>query len=289
MSVIRVQRTAAATLTRNVYVDEALTDAVAGLSVTVRRLDGTVVAGPTAAAHPGTGVYTYVLSGAASLDHVDVSWVGDVGGAVVTLTDRVEIVGGFLFGLAEARGSDSSLSDPLRYTTADLADKRMAVEIECERICGWAFVPRFDRLVLSGDGTSTIVLPRQKVRAVRAISTTVQPGTPMVVTPLTHIAVEPGGRVVRYDGGIFPVGTANVVMEIEHGWDYPPEDLKDKAMYRLRSLLNLTRSGVPDRVSSYSTPDGAIYRITLPSRGSTGIPEVDAVYARHEAPPIGFA
>jgi hypothetical protein len=289
VSVIRVQRTTSAVLTQTVYVGETATDASAGLAVTVRRLDGTVVTGPTAATHGATGVYTYTLPGQAALDLLDVSWVGIVGGATVTLTDRVEIVGGFLFGLAEARGSDSSLSDPLRYTTADLADKRLAVEIEAERICGWAFVPRFERLTLSGDGTTELTLPFQKLRAVRAISTTVQPGLPVVVTPLTYVAVEPNGRITRYDGGIFPVGTANVIVEFEHGWDYPPEDLKDKAMYRLRSLLNLTRSGVPDRVSSYSTPDGAVYRITLPTRGSTGIPEVDAVYQRHEAPPLGFA
>ena len=288
MSIIRVLRTASAVLTRAVYVDEALTNAAAGITVTVTRLDGTVVS-TGAAGSTTTGIYTYTLPGQASLDILEVAWVGFVGGATVTLTDRVEIVGGFLFGLAEARGSDSSLSDPVRYTTAMLADKRLEVEVECERITGWAFVPRFARTTVSGDGGAVLILPVQKLRTVRAITTTTQPGTATPVTPLTHIAAESGGRIVRYDGGMFPAGTANVTVEYEHGHDYPPEDLKDKAMYRLRNLLNLTRSGVPDRVSSYSTPDGAIYRITLPTRGSTGIPEVDAVYQRHEAPPTGFA
>lgn len=288
MSTIRVLRTAAATLTRSIYVDETLTDPAAGLTVTATRLDGTIVS-TGAAGNPGVGLYTYVLPGQSSVDILDVSWVGIVGGSTVTLTDRVEVVGGFLFGLAEARASDASLSDPVRYTTAMLADKRVEVEQECERICGWAFVPRFARLTLSGTGAIDLTLPVQRVRALRALSTRVQPGVTTVVNPLTDVALEAGGRMVRYDGGRFPLGTANITVEIEHGWDYPPEDLKDKAMYRLRSLLNLTRSGVPDRVSSYSTPDGAVYRVTLPSRGSTGIPEVDAVYSRHEAPPIGFA
>jgi hypothetical protein len=288
MSTIRVLRTASAVLTRSVYVDEVLTDASAGMTVTARRLDGTAVS-TGAAAHPGLGIYTYTLPGRSTVDLLDVEWVGSVGGATVTLIDRVEIVGGFLFGLAEARASDASLSDPVRYTSAMLASKRIEVEQECERICGWAFVPRFDRITASGTGTSFLTLPVQRLRTLRALSTRTQPGTTTVVTPFTDIAVEPGGRIVRYDGGIFPAGTSNIVIEIEHGWDQPPEDLKDKAMYRLRSLLNLTRSGVPDRVSSYSTPDGAVYRVTLPSRGTTGIPEVDAVYARREAPPIGFA
>lgn len=289
MSTIRVLRTAVSTLTRSVTVDEVLTNATAGLSVTVRRLDGTTVTGPTVAGNPSVGIYTYDLPGQANLDHLDVSWVGIVAGGTVTLTDRVEIVGGFFFGLSEARGSDSSLSDPVRYTTASLAQKRLEVEMEAERICGWAFVPRFERRVFSGDGSNVLTIPFQKLRTVRAISTRVWPSAAVVVTPLTDIAVESGGQIVRYDGGIFPAGTANVTLEFEHGWDYPPEDLKDKAMYRLRSLLNLTRSGVPDRVSVYSTPEGATYRLTLPGRGSTGIPEVDAVYCRYEAPPIGFA
>ena len=288
MSTIRVLRTAPATLTKPVTVDEVLTDASAGMTVTARRLDGTLVS-TGAAGNPSVGTYTYVLPGQATLDTLDVSWVGIVGGSTVTLTDRVEIVGGFIFGLAEARGSDSSLSDPLRYPTSALADKRLAVELECEKICGWAFVPRYTRVTASGTGTNVLTLPIQKLRTLRELSTRYQPGVTTVVTALTDIAVEPGGQIVRYDGGIFPAGTSNIVVGVEHGHDYPPEDLKDKAMYRLRSMLNLTRSGVPDRVSTYSTPDGAHYRVVLPRRGSTGIPEVDAVYQRYEAPPIGFA
>lgn len=289
MSIIRVLRTATTTLTHTVYVDEVLTNASAGLTVTVRRLDGTIVAGPTAANNPTTGIYTYDLAGQANLDHLDVAWVGTVGGGSVTLTDRVEVVGGFYYGLAEARGSDASLSDPTRYTTAMLAQKRTEVEMECERLTGWAFVPRFARLTVDGDGSNVLVLPVQKLRAVRAISIRYWPDAATAVTPLTSIAVQPGGSLVRYDGGRFPYGTSTVTVEVEHGWDYPPEEIKDKAMYRMRGLLNLTRMGVPDRVSTYSTADGATYRLTLPHRGATGIPEVDAVYCRYEAPPLGFA
>lgn len=289
MSVIRVLRTATTTLTQPVYVDEVLTNATGGLQVTVRRLDNTVVAGPTAANNPGVGIYTYDLAGQANLDHLDVSWVGTVGGSSVTLTDRVEVVGGFYFGLAEARSSDTSLTNTNQYPTATLARKRTEVEMECERITGWSFVPRFGRVTVDGDGSNVLILPVQKLRALRAISTRFWPDAATAVTPLTGIAVEPGGAIVRYDGGIFPAGTSTVTVEYEHGWDYPPEEIRDKAMYRLRSLLNLTRSGVPDRTSSFTTADGATYRLTLPTRGSTGLPEVDAVYCRYEAPPIGFA
>jgi hypothetical protein len=289
VSIIRVLKTATTTLTQRVYVDETLTNATAGLSVTVRRLDGTVVTGPTAANNPSTGIYTYDLPGQANLDHLDVSWVGTVGGSAITLVDRVEIVGGYFFGLPQARASDSSLANPVAYPTAMLAEKRIEVEQECERICGRAFVPRFARLTLSGDGTSVLNIPVYKLRAIRAISTHSWPDAAAVVTPLTNITFDSGGTVIRYDGGIFPYGISTVTVEIEHGEDYPPAEITDKAMYRLRSLLNLSRLGVPDRVSTYTTADGATYRLTLPTRGSTGIPEVDAVYCRYEAPPLGFA
>lgn len=289
MGITRILRASVATLTKSVYVDETLTDADAGLTVNVYRLDGTLVAGPTAASHPGVGLYSYNLPAQSQLDHLDVVWTGTISGSSLTLTDRVEVVGGFFFGLAEARASDSSLQNTQQYSSAMLAARRVEVEQECERITGWAFVPRFGRLTVAGDGSNVLTIPVQKLRSVRAITTHNWPDAAVIVSPLTNIVPDSGGQIVRYDGGIFPAGTNTVTVEFEHGWDYPPEEIRSKAMFRLRSLLNLTRTGIPDRVSSYSTPDGARYSVTLPHRGSTGLPEVDGVYCRYEAPPIGFA
>jgi hypothetical protein len=290
LSLIRVIRTAAATLTRSLFVDETPTDATGSVLVAVTRLDGTVVTSGTAT-HPGpTGVYTFILPGQALVDHLDVTWTATLGGATVALTDRVEIVGGFMFGLAEARASDSSLSDPARYPTATLADKRIEVEQECERLTGQAWVPRFARAVLGGTGCDTLVLPHQAVRTVRSVKTRTLPTEAYTaVSTLANFVPSPGGILTRYDGGLFPAGYQSVVVEYEHGADVPPEDLKEAAMMRLRSRLNLSRSGVPDRVNSYTTPDGSTYRVSMPGRDYTGIPEVDAVYQRYSAPPVGFA
>jgi hypothetical protein len=298
LSLIRVVKTAAATLTRSIYVDETATDAGGVVTVEVTRLDGTVVTSGTATDAAGTGNYSFILPGGPTsptsatwqLDHLNVAWTGSFGGATVTLTDRVEVVGGFLFGLAEARSSDASLADQGRYSTQTLADKRVEVEQECERICGWAFVPRFNRVVLRGDGSDVITLPHQKIRRLRAVTTRVIAGEAYTaVAALTDLAVTEGGIITRYDGGVFPYGTGSTIVEYEHGWDYPPEDLKEAAMYRLRSRLNMTRSGIPDRASFYSTADGASYRLTLPGPDSTGIPEVDAIYQSYKAAPVGFA
>src|ERR1043165_702896 len=101
MSRIRALRTAPVTLTREVRVDETLTNASAGMTVTVTRLSGTVVS-TGAASNPSVGVYSYILPGQEDLDWLDVSWTGSVGGEPITLTDRVEIVGGFIFRLSGA-------------------------------------------------------------------------------------------------------------------------------------------------------------------------------------------
>lgn len=290
MTVLRVLRTAVAQMTKVLYVDETPTDASGSVAVTVTRLDGTVVASAVAT-HPGPpGVYMYALPGQSQVDHLTVSWTGVLAGATVTQTDRVEIVGSFLFGLKEARDSDPSLADPVRYTTQMLADKRIEVEQECERITGQAWVPRFARVTLAGTGCDTVTLPHQAVRTVRAVTTrTVPTEAYTAVTTLANFVSSPTGILTRYDGGIFPAGHASTVVEYEHGADNPPEDLKEAAMNRLRSRLNLSRSGVPDRVNSYTTPDGSTYRMSMPGPEATGIPEVDAVYARYAAPPVGFA
>lgn len=285
MSLIRVVRTAAATLTRTLYVDEAPTDAAGTVTVAVTRLDGTAVSSGNAT-HGATGVYSYVLPGGPAgpasatwqLDTLIVSWTGTVGGAVVTLTDEVEVVGGFMFGLAEARAADPSLANTTTYPSATLAAKRIQVEQECEEICRQAFVPRFYREALSGRDIDRIGTRWPMLRTLRAVTVS---GVAWSAPDVAAVAVSESGMLTRPSGSVWPAGSQNIVVEYEHGWDRPFEDLKEAAMARLRSRLNLTRSGVPDRTSSYTTETGATYRVTLPTADTTGIPEIDAAYGRY--------
>lgn len=302
MSLIRVQRTAAATLTRTFYLDETPTDCSGAVSVAVTRLDGSSVTSGTAShtGATGSGQYTYTLPGGPTagtsatwqLDTLQVSWTGSIGGATVTLTDIVEVVGGFYFGLAEARASDSAISDPVKYPTAALAAARIQVEQECEEICYRAFVPRFRRVLLNGTGRDTIVTPDPDLRALRAASISYTTGGDLQALSATDIArtvIGADGLLTRQYGLPWPYGRGNVLSEYEYGLDMPPEELRVAAMKRLRSVLTAKSSGIPDRVSSYTTQEGSTYRVTQPGRRSTGIPDVDAVYARYAAPPTGFA
>lgn len=288
MSLVRVLRTAQVVLTHVFYVDETPTDAVGAVTYSVKRLDGTVVASGNASGPAPTGTYSLTVPAQSVLDTLTVDWTGTVGGAAVTARDIIEVVGGYIFGLAEARARPPALS-LIDYTTATLAQRRIGVETECEEICGQAFVPRFARVVYTLDTASRgntlaakLTLPHINVRTVRSVTVS---GT---AQSLTGVTVSASGvlRGIVWAG----VDTGTVIaVEYEHGMDYPPEDLKDAAMLRLRSRLSSGNTGVPQRALSFSVADGGVYRLSTPSGKKTGIPDVDAAYERWTLDRGGFA
>lgn len=288
MSLVRVLRTAQVVLSHTFYVDETATDATGAVTYSVKRLDGTVVASGSASGPAPTGVYAVTVPAQSQVDTLTVDWTGLIAGATVTARDIVEVVGGFIFGLAEARAQPPVL-DTLKYPTAKLAQKRIGVEQECEEICGQAFVPRFARVSFmldmnSGVNTlnSKLTLPHIGIRTLRAASIN------GVTQTLAGLTVSPSGvlRGLTWAGVI--TGTP-VILEYEYGMDYPPEDLKDACMLRLRSRLSSGDSGVPQRALSFSVGDGGVYRLSTPSGNRTGIPDVDGVYERYTMDRGGFA
>lgn len=279
MSLVRLLKTAQVTLTHEFRVDETLTDAAGAVTATVKRLDGTAISGsPFTAAHPGLGTYTFALPGQASLDELTVDWSGSVAGATVVVRDYVEVVGGFLFGLAEARAAHPGFISTSTYQPSLLAAARIEVEQECEAICRQAFVPRFARLTLSGNDTPRLGTPLSMLRTVRAVSVG---GVAWSAPDTAAVGVSDHGVLTRPGGAIWPSGASNVVVELEHGWDFPPEEIRQAAILRLRSRIAATTSGVPDRAVSFSVQAGGVYRLSTPSRQRTGIPGVDGPYERY--------
>jgi len=280
MSLARVLLSSAVTLTHQFAVDEALTDAAGNVTVAVKRLDGTDAAGTFAgnATHTTQGTYTWALSPSAVLDTWSVDWTGTFGGVPVTARDYVEIVGGFYFGIGEAR---TELQLAASITAATIAGKRIAVEQECEDMTQRVFVPRFRRVRLSGNGTPSLGTPDRYLRSVRAASVA---GVALAGTDLTALSVTNDGRIVRPGAVFWPAGAGNVIVEYEVGHDYPPDNIRTAAMTRLRSLIQRPKSGVPDRAISYTMPDGGSYRVSTPARQRTGIPDVDGVYDLYYRP-----
>lgn len=296
MTTIRVAKTAAATLPHIFDVDETPTNSTTSVTVAVTDALGVSVASGAATQDTAnTGRYTFPLPTQAQLSTLTVAWSATIAGAAVVETDTVEVCGGFLFSLREARNSDPALANAKKYTTQDLIDARQAVEEECELICSRAFVPRYRRVVLNGTGVSDLALPDCGdelvagilLRGVRTIrSATVAPrigqtSVALTAGQLAALAVTSDGILRRTDANIWPEGLSNVVVEYEFGNDGPPADLKRASLLRLRSQLNLSTSGIPDRATSFTAADGGTYRLSLPEAYKTGIPEVDGRYARY--------
>jgi hypothetical protein len=286
----RVAVTSASALSHRFEVGETATDSTAPVAVSVTNPLGTVVATGTAT-KTDTGVYTYALPPQAALTVLSVSWAATISGAAIVEIDTVEVVGGFFFTLTEGRNSDVSLADRDKYPTGELAEKRLQVEEECETICDRAFVPRYARVTLDGTGSSDLVLSHPDpdrsiahVRAIRSVRMATQTGgtlTDFTTGQLAALLVRGESTLARSDGSVWAEGFGNVVIEFEYGLDSPPEQLRQAAMVRLRSLLNVNKTGIPDRAASFTAGDGGTYRLTMPGAWATGIPGVDAVYARY--------
>jgi len=291
MSATRVLKTSAATLAHTFYVGETPTDATGTVTVAVTDANGTAVTSGNAT-HPGpAGVYNFALPGQASLSRLSVAWSATISGSAVVQTDVVEVVGGFFFTLAQGRASDSSLSDTTKYPTADLETKRVEVEEECEAITDRAFVPRYARVVLDGTGESDLVLkhpdPERSIAHVRSIrSVKMAPRADEAFVAFTAgelaaLQVADDGTLRRVDGVPFTKGYGNVIVEFEYGLDGPPAELVQACLTRFRSRLNLNKTAIPDRASSFTVADGGTFRLDLPGAFKTGLPMVDAVYARY--------
>jgi hypothetical protein len=289
----RVIKNAAATISHLWYVGETLTDPSAA-TYGVRDANGTeVVAAGTSATITGgdSGRTTFSLAAQTTTRLLTVTWSATVSGVARVEVDQVEVVSGFFFSLAEARASDSSLSSSVTYPSSALEVARYETEVECETICDRAFLPRYARIVGNGTGSSTFTIghpdPYRSLsdfRSLRRISVAPSVDESFVdftAGELADVAVQPDGTLIRTGGDSFTWGVDNVVVEYEYGLAEPPPDLKRAALMRFRSRLNLHRSGIPDRASSYSVIDGTTFRLDMPGAWKTGIPDVDAVYRRY--------
>lgn len=286
----RIAKNTAGALATVFLLDETPTDSSTTVTYAVTDAAGASVASGNAT-HRTTGVYSFTLPAQTALKALTVAWSATVGGSATTTTTYAEIVGGHFFTLAEARNSDDSLADTERYPLADLVAARLEVEAECETICDRAFVPRYARVTLDGTGTADVLLRHPDpfrsvadVRTVRSVSMADSPDgtfTSFTVAQLADLMVTADGTLVRTGGDVFTEGRANVIVEYEYGLDRPPSDLVRESKIRLRTALNANKNGIPDRASSFTVTDGGTYRLDLPAAFKTGIPTVDAVYARY--------
>lgn len=279
----RVQATSRVTLSHTFYVDGQATDAGGPVTYTLKRLDGSAVASGTAV-HGATGVYAYDFTAPALVDTNTLDWSGTVAGAAVTVRDFVETCGGFYFGLYDARNRNPKI--PVAdYSDAELGLRRTVVEDMADRLTGQAWVPRFKRRILDGTGTPDLMLPDLMVRTVRAVTVG---GAVWSPSDVAAVLVGESG-VASLVASVWPRGRRNVVIEYEHGHDYPAGELSDAAILHLRSRLALLNSNVPLRAISMTPTEGGFYRLDTAGPKKVGIADVDATYLGLRLDVGGFA
>lgn len=298
MSELRVLRTSKATLSRSFYLDEVATGATGPVTVAITRLDGTAVESGTATVGGDGVTYSYTFGGRDVVDRLAVSWSATVGGdAVILDQDVIDVVGGFYFGLSEVRQIDPVLTNATKFPTSTLIQRRIEVEDECEEICRQSFVPRFCRETLSGSPhTRHLRLKWPNLRKVRSLSVN---GVAWTQDQLDAVGPNPLGTIRRSQSwGWFygtpeyepawPWGQGNIVVEYEHGLDSPPATIVRGAKLRMKSLLLQNQSPLPDRAERLATTEVGVVTLATESLWSTGIPSVDACYAKYPSPRPDF-
>jgi hypothetical protein len=290
MKIDRKEVGVAGTVRMDFTADGVLTDPTpdAATVAFTRESDGTTI-GPVDCYDEGEGRFSHTLSptDTATLDNLTAVWTVTYGGYANTFVSRVEIVGGFLFNLYQARQLDGlNRPDPTKpsgwyYEPHQLEDARTLAETTLEDPCNRAFVPRFATDTINGTGTSELML-RPEIRSIRSVTVD---GTAYTSGQLAGLAVNPSGLVTNTLSR-FPVGASNIVVKYEYGASYPPPRVGNVALLIARA--NLVNGPIDERTSTFATTDGGTYSLIVPGQGGSwvGLPEADAVIDQYTLRPI---
>jgi hypothetical protein len=286
----RILQGTAATLTfHNLDADGVPADTAGSVTVGVLHGDGTTaITSGTATTHgaASSGLYSVALpaSQTSKTDLLTATWL-DVASGQSFVTYH-EVVGAYIFSMDDVRAFPT-LGSTSTYTNSVIIAKRAEVEDELEQIRNVAFVPRYARLVLDGNGNTEIVTGLTYLRSLRSAkilqSTGSSLSTAFTATQIAACEITFDGRIRRGDGGIWDYGVQNIVVEVEHGFTDWGADLRIACLTRLREKLNWPITAIPDRATAFSSPDGYSYNLNpMKADGnSTGNPYIDAVYARY--------
>ncbi len=283
-----------ATITATIAVGGTSTDPSPDTAtVTVTRDDGTVLVATAGATNTGTGTFSYTLTPAqtALLDRLTAAWTVTLGGQSTTFTTRHEIVGGFLFSLADLKAVSMGGATTIgaKFSNDQLLEIRTTVEDTLEHACGRAFVPRYERFTSIG-GCSPLRL-KPFLRAIRGVTAG---GVAYTTDQLAALVFDENGFLYGpgdygYSGLVdgepfYPAGTG-LIVRYEHGMDEPPWRVRKAALLLAQTWI--VKGPVDDRVTTMSSPDtGITAALAVPGRGGSivGVPEVDAVINEYRIP-----
>lgn len=238
----------------------------------VTREDGTSLTAATVSAGNTTADFTAALTAATHLtqcDRLTVTWAATVAGQTVSRSQIVEVVGGHYISTDVLADLDGLGSVPVEQ----IESARDWFENLVEHHCGVAFVPRYQRDLLDGNGGGTLLLSKLRPREV--LSVTIN-GTTQDADDFT---LYDHGAISWSSTFTCPTSTGrNVAIAYEHGYDCPPDDLHDIALEVIRYRVLQRLSDRPSNFISETTINGTQLRYSTPdpSRGRpTGIMALD--------------
>lgn len=265
-----------ATLSQTFYSDGDVADPGV-VTVTITKADGTALVTGAATSGTGAAARTYDLGPQAQLNDLTAAWTGTVDGEATTLYSKVEIVGGFIFGIAQARAFDGAkLASTATYPTETITAARDRITDNLETLTGVSWVPRFAREEYDGDGTDTLLVSHYHPTEVLSASID---GTALTSEELADLKVYKDGRIKRKTLGTWTEGE-DIVIEYVHGFDH----LNDGVDYHaLRWLTHqIVGTNLPRTAIQQIDQLGTFRMATAGEKYPTGIPEVDAWLASHD-------
>lgn len=271
--------------------DGVLAAATGNVAVVVKDIDGTTVASGNATASPhghDLGIYTFDLpvavTGTLGVYEATATWT--LASATTTRVYEVETVNEYLFEIHELRDKERALENTTNYPADRIRQARDEATADLERSAEVAFSTRSTRQILSGVGTTRLLLPHVEVTQILGVTiygedTGADVADEITGTELTDVEIDrEAGVLVRTDGKVFPVGSNNILVDYEHGYERPPAPVRQAAM--ALAIEYLVPSGLPARATAQSTDLGD-FRISVANEDlnrPTGIPAVDAVIAK---------
>ncbi len=248
-------------------------DGTTNPTIAVTDSGGNAVAGFTAT-RLSAGTYQATVPGnLEQLDTYDVGWTWANG---QSRRSRFEIVGTFLFEIADLRAYDGTFTDATAYPAAAIRSVREEVvdKFASPQAAGASFILRGRRERIDGTGEAALILAEFDVRTLVAAWVD---GVAFTVAELADVVVHPFGMLER-KSSTWPAGLRNVEVLYEYGFASVPGPVHRAGLrYAKHLLLTNALDATSERATAVFNELGG-YRLTLAGRdGPTGLPEVDAV------------
>lgn len=283
------------TLTATAENEDGVVQTIAApVTVTIKDGAGVTVVTDTPTISSGTLTYNVDAGLLTKLDVYEVVWSGTISGGAQSWTTEFELVGGYIFEIADLRKQNRAFSDLTKYPTFTLREVRTWVEetLESYMAANVAFVPRYSRVKVSGSSPDLtrgynpllygqdyrgLTVPDFEVRDV--YSCTVN-GTALTDDELDAIAVDDNTlwRSAGVQWPAWPFGHDNIELHYKHGYARCPGPITRAGL--ILATEYLVKSDLPGRATATSIGD-QLFRLSIAGRdGVTGLPEVDAAIAQ---------